>query len=163
MPRLTEQDLEKLLRSNRDISIDTPPILKIHVDEDGARIQRVNDHPVKRSKYGNHKVTVDGLTFDSQREYRRFLELRLAHERGEISDLILQPRFTLMESWQSADGAKHRRIEYIGDFSYIQEGKTVVEDVKSQPTRLNRTYRLKMKLLLYQHKDDPNFVFREVT
>lgn len=48
-----------------------------------------------RSKYGNEKVTVDGQTFDSEAEYRRYCELCLMAQAGEISDLQRQVRYEL--------------------------------------------------------------------
>lgn len=34
------------------------------------------------SKYHNQKITVDGITFDSRKEYRRFRELCLMERAG---------------------------------------------------------------------------------
>ena len=38
---------------------------------------------LKESKYHNKKVTVDGITFDSQREAARWQELRLMERAGK--------------------------------------------------------------------------------
>ena len=39
------------------------------------------------TKYGNTRVSVDGMPFDSKREAARWQELRLMERAGEISDL----------------------------------------------------------------------------
>lgn len=46
------------------------------------------------NKYHNRKVTVNGITFDSQKEADRYLELMLLLKAGEIDRLKLQPEFT---------------------------------------------------------------------
>lgn len=106
------------------------------------------------SKYFNRKTTVDGITFDSVREARRYEELQLLVRGKVISDLKLQPRFTLQEAFRDAKGTAHRKIEYVADFSYFNEnGDYVVEDVKGMKTDL---FKLKMKLFLYKF---PHLVF----
>ena len=39
------------------------------------------------TKYHNRKVKVNGMTFDSQREYERFCELNLLQKAGVIQNL----------------------------------------------------------------------------
>lgn len=94
-----------------------------------------------KSKYGAHKITVDGITYDSEKEYRRHRELLLIQKAGEIQDLDRQVPFVLIE--KSKYG---REIKYVADFVYIQNGKKVVEDVKSEPTK-TPLYKLKKRLL----------------
>jgi hypothetical protein len=92
-------------------------------------------------KYRNKKVTFDGYTFDSLKEYRRYIELKLLQKAGEISDLKLQVKFEL-----TINGLKI--CSYIADFTYTQAGDKVVEDVKGVKTR---EYILKKKLMLAIH------------
>ena len=47
----------------------------------------------RRAKYGNTKVKVDGITFDSKAEARRYGELKLLERAGEITSMELQPTF----------------------------------------------------------------------
>ena len=54
---------------------------------------------------------------------------------GIISDLRLQPQFTLQESYITETGERIRAVRYTADFSYKFGGKLVVEDVKSTSTR----------------------------
>jgi hypothetical protein len=110
-----------------------------------------------RNKFGNRYVRVDGIRFDSAKEARRYNELRLLERAGEIKNLELQPRFILQKSFKR-DGKTHRKIEYVADFRYIEEGKAIVEDVKSSITRKHPVYALKKKLLL---KQNPNINFLE--
>lgn len=94
------------------------------------------------NKYKNKKVILDDYVFDSIQESRRYKELKLLLRAGEISDLELQPRFLLQESFKK-NGKTYRKIEYIADFKYIENGKTIVEDVKGMQTDV---FKLKHKL-----------------
>lgn len=94
------------------------------------------------NKYRNKKVILDDYVFDSIQESRRYKELKLLLRAGEISDLELQPRFLLQESFKK-NGKTYRKIEYIADFKYIVNGKTIVEDVKGIQTDV---FKLKHKL-----------------
>lgn len=94
------------------------------------------------NKYRNKKVIVDDYVFDSIQESRRYKELKLLLKAGEISNLELQPRFLLQESFKK-NGKTYRKIKYIADFMYLQDGKYIVEDVKGIQTDV---FKLKHKL-----------------
>ena len=101
-----------------------------------------------QSKYKNHKITVGGKVFDSQREYNRYRELVLLQRAGQISDLKRQVKFELIPH-QKADGkVVERACTYIADFVYTENGGTVVEDTKGYRTK---DYNIKRKLMLYVH------------
>ena len=100
----------------------------------------------KKPKYNNQPTESRGIRFDSKKEARRFEELMLLQQAGEIADLKLQPQFTLQESYVTAEGERVRAIRYVADFSYWQEGDLVVEDVKSRATATAQ-YKLKKKLM----------------
>lgn len=105
----------------------------------------------KPSKYGNVKVQVDGITFDSKREAARFQELKFMQQAKQIDELEMQPAFPLhvMELYRSQAPIVIRTVAtYIADFRYcdLQTGEIVVEDVKSPATREKETYRLKRKI-----------------
>ena len=93
-------------------------------------------------KYRNKKVIVDEKEFDSKREGNRYKELKLLERAGEIKDLELQPRFLLQDSFKK-NGRTFRKIEYVADFKYIENGKTIVEDVKGIQTDV---FKLKHKI-----------------
>ena len=104
------------------------------------------------SKYNSKKTIIDGITFDSKKEARRYVELKKKAENGEISDLRLQVPFELVPSFTiEIDGKKRKRrsIRYIADFVYYENGQKVVEDVKGRKTDI---YKIKKKLFEYKYK-----------
>ena len=80
--------------------------------------------------------------FDSAKEAQRYRELKLLERAKEISNLELQPRFLLQESFRK-NGKTYRKIEYVADFRYNENGKTIVEDVKGLQTDV---FKIKHKL-----------------
>lgn len=100
------------------------------------------------AKYGNRKVTADGQTFDSRKEYRRFCELRLLEKAGEVADLRRQVRFELLPAQRIDGKVVERSVTYIADFTYTENGQTVVEDTKGVRTK---EYILKRKMMLFFH------------
>lgn len=115
------------------------------------------------NKYGNKKVTVDGIEFDSRKEAKRYCELKLLERAGEISGLELQKEFELVpaqyenvsrEEYIKSKGKKtrgkciERAVEYKADFVYIENGIIVVEDTKGMRTK---DYIIKRKLMLWVH------------
>jgi len=114
-----------------------------------------------RSKYKAVKTTIDGITFDSKREAKRYTELKVLEKAGHITHLELQPEYQI-----TINGAKI--CKYKADFRYFtvraennersynskgewqtptmtgdKEGQ-IVEDVKGFKTPI---YRLKKKLV----------------
>ena len=94
------------------------------------------------NKYRNIKVKVDGITFDSKAEALRYKQLLLMQKANYINDLKLQPRFLLQKSFKK-NGKTYRKIEYVADFMYQENGKTIVEDVKGMETK---EFKIKRKL-----------------
>ena len=103
-----------------------------------------------RTKYGNRKTELDGMTFDSRKEANRYAELKLLQKSGWISDLECQHPFVLQPGFEH-EGKRIQPIKYIADFTYQCDGKTVVEDVKSAATRKDKVYQLKRKMMMYVH------------
>ena len=102
----------------------------------------------RRSKFGAVRTTVDYITFHSKAEARRYQELRLMEKAGQIRDLTLQPKFALAA--YQADTHYPKVIgHYVGDFSYIEAGERVIEDVKGLKTPM---YRWKRKHMLAQYQ-----------
>ena len=100
------------------------------------------------SKYHSKKITVNGITYDSKKEYRRHCELLLMERAGAISDLERQVKYVLIPSQRIDGKVVERELAYKADFRYTQNGKTVVEDVKGYKTP---EYKIKRKLMLYIH------------
>lgn len=91
----------------------------------------------KESKYHNKKDQIDGHTFDSRAEARRYEALRMLTKAGVITDLMLQVKFPLV-----VNGIKI--ANYIADFVYLENGRKVVEDSKGVKTSV---YKLKKRLM----------------
>ena len=110
------------------------------------------------------KITVDGETFDSRKEYFRYRELLLLERAGKIKELRRQVRFELIppqydpvERYSQktgkrlTDGKKlaERGVYYLADFVYsLPDGSQVVEDVKGMKTQ---EYIIKRKLMRQVH------------
>lgn len=104
-----------------------------------------------RRKYGNERVVVEGLRFDSKAEARHYLTLRLLERAGEITGLRVQPRYVLMDARKVA-GKTLRAVTYTGDFEHreAQTGKMVVTDVKGVRTAV---FQLKARLFRERYPD----------
>jgi len=115
-------------------------------------------------RYNKKSVVVDGIKFDSKIESVRYLDLKKLEKAGEISNLELQPVFILQKSCKILYGQKKKTqlmIKYVGDFRYAENGKVVVEDVKSSYTANDAQYKIKKKLLIYQQEFNQFDIFRE--
>ena len=97
----------------------------------------------KDAKYHNMSEKRAGIKFDSKKEAQRYDELMVMLRSGIITDLRLQPQFTLQESYLTEAGNRIRAIRYTADFSYRFGGRMVVEDVKSTATRTKEYLRNK--------------------
>ena len=125
----------------------------------------------RANKYNAKKVVIDGIEFDSTKEGKRYLVLKKAQEDGVISELTLQPRWdalpakkeTYIEHLKTKDKIKARvivrPIQYTADFSYIKDGKLVVEDVKPCKGLISRDLPLRVKLMKYFHDIDVRLVY----
>lgn len=99
-----------------------------------------------KTKYGNEKVIVDGISFDSKREADRYVELKLLRDAREITGLRLQPHLP-------CDVNGMHVCTYIADFAYVKHGdsRETFEDAKGHRTAL---YILKKKLVKACHGID---------
>lgn len=102
------------------------------------------------TKYKAIRTTVDNITFASKKESVRYSELKMLLKAGKIELLELQPKFLIQ-----VNGKKI--CNYLADFSYIEDGKRVVEDVKGYAGG-TPVYKLKAKLVEACH----GVVIREV-
>lgn len=108
--------------------------------------------PKKPSKYRNRKTALDGITFDSEREASRYLELQALAKRGLIEDLRHQVPFELAPGVRFSDEKRAKpALRYVADFAYRLDGREVVEDVKSSITAKAAAYRIKRHLMLAVH------------
>lgn len=119
-----------------------------------------------RRKYGNKKIhdLKSNQVFDSKKEYRRWKELVLLQQTGEITDLRRQVPYLLIPE-QRAQGMEtykrgpkkgqikpgpviERKLTYTADFVYQENGETIVEDSKGMRTK---EYVIKRKIMLYKY------------
>lgn len=93
----------------------------------------------KKSKYGNKRVQIDGIWFDSILEGHRYGQLKLLKQAGEIADFEMQVTYHL--------GVNGIHIcDYRADFVVkYPDGHGEVEDTKGVETP---EFKLKKKLML---------------
>ena len=100
--------------------------------------------PAGQSKFNNRRTTVDGHRFASQKEADRYFWLKLMQQQGLISELTVHPRFEFF--------VKSRKIgHYTADFSYVENGQLVVEDVKGGEATKTEAYKLRKRLMAAVH------------
>lgn len=141
--------------------------------------QEAPQHKPKRPKYRNKRVYVyeDGYVsesdkdaahgavlkhYDSIREYSRAQELKQLERIGAISQLKTQHSLVIQEAFIDSEGYKEKAITYRADFSYVENGKQVIEDVKGYDKKRDKfittpVFRLKWKLLKKRY---PEYTFR---
>ena len=92
-----------------------------------------------RSKFGNKKVTIDKITFDSKMECEYYLYLKDQLKLERIKDLKLQVEFPF------TIGGK-KIFKYIADFVYydVATSRIIIVDVKGYKTDV---YRIKKKII----------------
>lgn len=93
----------------------------------------------RKNKFNARGERFDNIWFDSQAELRRYRELKLLVQAGEISQLKAHPVFTLVEG-------ETFTLTYEADFQYIEDGKTVVEDVKGGEATQTAAFKKKWKM-----------------
>lgn len=97
----------------------------------------------KRNKFNARKTTVDGITFDSAKEAKRWTELKMLQAAGQIEHLHRQVPYSILVNGEKI-------CSYVADFYYVEResGDRVVEDCKGFRTR---EYLLKKKLMQAVH------------
>lgn len=116
----------------------------------------------KKSKFGNKPVTVDGVTYDSTNEYRRWCFLQLMEKAGEISNLRYHVKFEMIPQitreeiihLKTKDKVVTKVLQsaryYEADFVYFnKKGEEVVEDFKGQETDL---FKFKAALFFWKYR-----------
>lgn len=131
------------------------------------------------NKFGAKKVVFKGIEFDSTYERDRYIYLCQLQKEGKISGLRRQVRFILIpkttkivpKQLKTKVKYEERCVElasvYHNDFLYIEDGKYITEEFKSQMTSTLPDYVLRRKLMvkkIYEHnaKGRSQWVFREV-
>lgn len=117
----------------------------------------------KSNKYNASKIIVDGVSFASKKEAKRYKTLSELLNNGDISDLQMQVPYELIPAIKEPDtigkkGGKRpgktiqRSVTYLADFVYKdKDGNTIVEDVKG--CKFGGAYaifKIKKKLMLWR-------------
>lgn len=120
---MSEEEYAAFLRRTRTTAKSTVPVPP---REDQKR----------KSKYGNQRVEVDGMKFDSKHEAAVYQQLLMRVKAGELRAVIRQVKFDLPGG-----------IAYIADFVAIRHDFFIegVYDAKSAATKQNRVYINKKK------------------
>lgn len=102
-------------------------------------IKTIDDKKQKKSKYNAHRIKVDGICFDSQKEANYYEELKLQLRAGVIKGFCRQPQFILVEG-----NIKERAITYSADFIIFHlDGTAEIIDTKGyEPQQWQRTYKM---------------------
>ena len=88
-----------------------------------------------RSKYGNKRTEVDGITFDSKHEAQVWRALKMELQAGAYNGVARQVSFGLPGG-----------VTHVADFVTLnKDGTYTVIDAKSSATRNNAVYKLKKK------------------
>lgn len=112
------------------------------------------------NKYHNKKTMFDGIKFDSKKESQYYLKLKMLEKAGKIKDLKIHVPFLLLNTIKYKNKT-YSKVQYYADFQYldVETGKIKIIDVKSEITKKDKVYRLKIKMLLNKY---PNIDFEEI-
>lgn len=119
--------------------------------------KKINKKP---SKWHNTPCEYNGIKFDSHKERDRYIFLKSLENKGVISDLKRQVRYTVCPAVYGEREVQLKtktKIEkytrqiasyYYADFTYMLNGELVVEDIKGAEGTETEVFRLKAKLML---------------
>lgn len=119
--------------------------MRMTEEQYAARLRKPIATPAKPSKYRNNKTLLNGIIFDSKVEAERYSELKLLEWSGRISNMDHKVRFELAPG-VVINGRKRPPLRYFADFTYILDGKLIVEDVKGSK-KVTEGYRIKRHLM----------------
>jgi len=93
-----------------------------------------------KSKYKNQRTLIDGVWWDSKKEYQRWRTLWRLQSAGLIRNLKRQTRFPIKINGVLV-------CTYVADFTYVTKSPSrfVVEDVKGFATPVYKLKRLLMR------------------
>lgn len=105
------------------------------INKNNSNANNVN----KKNKYRNYRITINGINYDSKKEYDRHCILKIKEKAGEISELKFH------ESSMNIILQKEPQIKYEPDFCYFEKGIYIIEDVKGYQTK---EFKLKKKMII---------------
>lgn len=131
-------------------------------------------------RYINKSTTIDGITFASLAEGRRYQELKALKLAHKIKNFEMQPRYLLQPAFRKCPACLHMQehtpgsqkkhdvlchecgirttviesMEYVADFLVFHaDGTETVEDVKGSRGYMDPVFRIKQKLFEYKYPD----------
>jgi hypothetical protein len=109
-------------------------------------MRRIGIPDAKAPKYGNRKTVLDGITFDSAKEAKRWAELKLLEREGGIDCLQRQVPIELHGQLGFIRTKTGRIMTYVADFTYTDKRarEVIIEDAKGFQTP---EYKLKRAIL----------------
>lgn len=117
--RLSERELKKILKNNSDIKT----------------------QKTKKNKYHNTQIVIDGVRYDSKKEYERHCELILLEKSGVISNLRFHDKKDTIILQDKP------LITYEPDFCYEENKEFIIEDLKGFQTK---EFKLKKKMIIHK-------------
>jgi hypothetical protein len=96
--------------------------------------------------FARKTVCKQGCTHASKREAGRCDELHTLQAAGEIVGLRVEPRFTFIVNGREVKMRNGQVMKFTPDFTYIEAGKQVVEDVKPKNGWMSRDVPVKIAL-----------------
>lgn len=117
--RLSERELKKILKNNSDIKT----------------------QKTKKNKYHNTQIVIDGVRYDSKKEYERHCELILLEKSGVISNLRFHDKKDTIILQDKP------LITYEPDFCYEENEEFIIEDLKGFQTK---EFKLKKKMIIHK-------------
>jgi hypothetical protein len=113
---------------------------------------------IKRSKFNvgmsdedKIKRTFNGIVLDSDKE-AEFYQYHLIplYNKGEISNIIIHPKYVLQEGYVNREGKKILPIYYELDFEYTKNGEQILIDIKGM---ILSEMKLKKKIFEFKYPD----------
>jgi len=107
---------------------------------------------MKKVKYNNKKVTINGITLDSKDE-ARYYEFLLNQQNQGLLRFSCHPKYELIPKFTDAFGVKHRATTYTPDFYILYcDGSELLVDIKGFGTQQGD---LRRKLFLHKYPNLP--------
>jgi hypothetical protein len=102
------------------------------------------------TKFFAHKTPCQqGHTHASAKEAKRCGELHTLERAGKIAGLQVEPTYTFVIEGKPLTHANGRKATYKPDFTYVENGKLVAEDVKAKNGFASRD--VPLRTALFRH------------
>ncbi|MEJ6401019.1 DUF1064 domain-containing protein [Nicoliella lavandulae] len=106
----------------------------------------------RKTKYNNKKVTIDGLTFDSQAEARYWYTCKQAYLGNKQVEIKYHEAFEIVPAYQIGS-KKHAARKYTPDFTVYDKGMLIkVIDVKGGKATMTDGSSMRINLFMYRYK-----------